>query len=103
MLKKLGLKVITLLVLLSMFSGCFNSKTESGDTGKGVKLQRTSEGLKVIAEENFVGGEYVIDKSIVSDNVNAGENKLSIVTKIENGKSIVSKTVLQKQQWKKVI
>lgn len=95
MLKKLASRILPLLAVILLMTGCFNSKTENGDVGKGVKLQRTSEGLIVIAEDNFSAGEYVLSNSILSDSIKAGDNKLSIVSKDEEGNSIVSIAALK--------
>ncbi len=95
MFKKLAARIIPLLAILLLMTGCFNSKTESGDVGKGVTLQRTSDGLKVIAEDDFVAGEYILNKSVLSDNINAGDNKFSIVSKNEKGECVVSIAALK--------
>ena len=79
-----------LVLMISMLlTGCFGTGDESKDSGKGVKLARTGNGVFVMASGSFEGAEIVIDKSVNSGNIKF-ENGNWGITKTDSDKTIVS-------------
>ena len=79
-----------LVLMLSMLlTGCFGTGNDSKDSGKGVKVARTGNGLFVMANGSFRGAEIVIDKSVNSENIKF-ENGNWGIAKTENDKTIIS-------------
>ena len=80
-------KLITLLiVLITVFTGCFTEK--KNDESKGVNVLRSGNSITVLSNEDSIAGSYIIDKEISESDIFVEADKLKIV-KNESGKSYI--------------
>ncbi len=71
-----------------MLGGCFGTN-ESSDKGSGVKLVRAGERVKVLVEDEIVGGSFVVNRTIEAENILVEADKMKIV-KVRDGKTYIS-------------
>ena len=79
---------ITLIAAALLVSGCFDSKTSTGDSGKGVELVRTENSVTVKATDEFSGASFVLNKEIDNSNIITEVDKLKL-TKKADGKTYI--------------
>ncbi len=79
---------ILLIAAAVTLGGCFGTN-DSGDKSSGVTLVREGERVKVLAEEETVGGTFVIDGELSSEDILIEADKMKIV-KIKDGKTYLS-------------
>lgn len=87
--KRFTMFSVLVLMISMLLTGCFGTGDESKDSGKGVKVARTGNGLFVMASGSFEGAEIVIDKSVNSENIKF-ENGNWGIAKTDSDKTIVS-------------
>lgn len=81
--------LIPIMIISLMVSGCFASKEIKEDSGKGVVIERNSEGTVIVkASEEFSAASFEISSEIDTNNIVTEVDKLKM-TKVSNGKSYI--------------
>ena len=83
-------KTVVLLVLCItlLLSGCFG-KNDSGDSGKGVELQRDGNRVRIFVKQDISGALFVVNKPLNSEDILVEADKMKIV-KTDNKNTYIS-------------
>lgn len=78
-------KGILYILMLTVLAGCSSANIEKNINA--VTLIRNEDSISITANENFYGGEIVINYEIKPSNVSAGENIPKLSIEIKDGKT----------------